>query len=151
MINQKAKREMDIPRQKDSVRCILIIFSITMVLITFLGLAALWGAAIYYQRYGFIVFIPSVFFLGFALIMWIDTLVRKLVVTKEGLTVTRWNFLFPDFFYSFEGIKKIKVRKGFVSIKCKSSFNEPDYMFISNPKIFIKSIEKYASDKLDIK
>jgi len=135
-------------QSKEYVRCVFITFSILMFFLTFMGLGTLWGAITSYQRYGYIIFIVPVFFLGFAGVMWIDSLFRKVIVLQEGLMITRFNLLFPDLFYSFKEIEKIKIKGWFVNIKCKNRFMQPDNLLIFNSQRFIKNIETYAKEKL---
>lgn len=148
IVHKKAKKQLRTSPSKEYVRCIFITFSIVMFFLTFFGLGTLWGSITSYQKYGYIIFIAPLFFLSFAGIMWIDSLFRKVIVSQEGLIITRWNLLFPDRFYSFEDIQKIKIKGWFVNIKCKNRFIEPDSLLIFNSKRFIKNIEKYAKEKL---
>ncbi|MDI6640360.1 MAG: hypothetical protein QMD78_06025 [Methanocellales archaeon] len=105
------------------------------------------------RRDGGAIFIIPSFVCFFAIMFWLNTIFGKLTVYEHGL-VLRASVLFPEgIWYSFEKIARIKVRGRVVCFKYgKWGFlSGPGWILVQDPEGFIKAIEKYAPDKLEVK
>ena len=138
--------------EEQEVRGIPLILWVAAVPVIFFGGLLLWGGFLLYYEYGIIGVIPGVLFFSIGLLLWFESLTTRIVITKEGLIVKYHKiFPFPYIFYSFNDIEKIKMRWKIIHLKHKRLFVGAKRFLIFDSHKFIKILEKYASDKLDIK
>lgn len=133
-------------------RCILIFFTFISLFISFFGLLILYGAILSYNEYGVGGIGLSVAFLIFAAVLWIGSITRKIIVTKDYLTITKPFLLpFPDLPHDYDDLKQIKIKLRGVVVKIRGyeRFSTvTDYILIFNPKKFVKALQKICPDKI---
>jgi|GEM_PF-2291513 hypothetical protein len=99
---------------------------------------------------------PLLLFWFLTVIGWMNFLFRRLIVTKDGIIYKRTlnvNFRViytSDWYFLFNNIEKIKVRKNVIRLKFKKKTGSPSLIIVKDVEGFVKVVQKYAPDKLEV-